>query len=194
MTTLLPALEGAAEDVLAEDALAEALRGCARGDRAGLQLLYDRLAPKMTGVALRMLRRRDLADEVVHDTFLRIWEKADSFDPARGRPTSWAFAILRNTALNALRGEGRMELVGDFEAIEPASEEADAETLVMALSEASALRRCLDRLEPARRRAILLAYMRGLTHGELAGRLGVPLGTAKAWIRRSLLTLRECMT
>lgn len=189
MTTLLPTLEAAAEDDLAE-----ALRACARGERAGLNRLYDRLAPKMTGVALRMLRRRDLADEVVHDTFLRIWDKADSFDPARGKATSWAFAILRNTALNALRGEGRMESVGDFEAIEPASEAADAEALVMALSEASALRRCLDRLEPLRRRAILLAYMRGLTHGELAGRLGVPLGTAKAWIRRSLLTLRECMT
>lgn len=101
---------------------------------------------------------------------------------------------MRNTALNTLRGEGRLESVADFEAIEPASEAADAEALVMALSETSALRRCLDRLEPARRRAILLAYMRGLTHGELAGRLGVPLGTAKAWIRRSLLTLRECMT
>ena len=189
MTTLPPTADGGSED-----ALAEALHGCARGERAGLHLLYDRLAPKMTGVALRMLRRRDLADEVVHDTFLRIWDKAGTFDAARGRPTSWAFAILRNTALNALRGEGRMESVGDFEAIEPASEAADAEALVMALSEASALRRCLDRLEPLRRRAILLAYMRGLTHGELAGRLGVPLGTAKAWIRRSLLTLRECMT
>ncbi|GLK70524.1 sigma-70 family RNA polymerase sigma factor [Ancylobacter dichloromethanicus] len=189
MTTLLHTADGAADDELAE-----ALRGCARGERAGLHRLYERLAPKMTGVALRMLRRRDLADEVVHDTFLRIWEKAGSFDAARGKPSSWVFAILRNTALNVLRGEKRTELVDSFEAIEPATEEADAETLVLALSESSALRRCLDRLEPQRRRAILLAYMRGLTHGELAGRLGVPLGTAKAWIRRSLLTLRECMT
>ncbi|WP_428031179.1 sigma-70 family RNA polymerase sigma factor [Ancylobacter sp.] len=189
MTTLLPTAYGAADDELAE-----ALRGCARGERAGLHRIYEQLAPGMTGVALRMLRRRDLADEVVHDTFLRIWEKADSFDAARGKPSSWAFAILRNTALNVLRGEKRTELVDSFEAIEPASEEADAETMVLALSEASALRRCLARLEPMRRKAILLAYMRGLTHGELAGRLGVPLGTAKAWIRRSLLILRECMT
>ena len=174
--------------------LAAALRGCAGGDRASLRRIYEQLAPKMTGVALRMLRRRDLADEVVHDTFLRIWEKAGSFDPARGEPASWMFAILRNRALNVLRGEARTELVEDFEAIEPAAEGVDAEAMVLALSESSALRRCLDRLDPERRRAIVLAYVTGLTHGELAGRLGVPLGTAKAWIRRSLLTLRECMT
>ena len=62
-----------------------------------------------------------------------------------------------------------------------------------ALSDADALRRCLERLEPLRRHAIVLAYTRGLTHGELAGRLGVPLGTVKSWIRRSLAALRECM-
>ncbi len=177
-----------------EDELAEALHGCARGERASLHRLYEHLAPKMTGVALRMLRRRDLADEVVHDTFLRIWEKAGSYDPARGKASTWAFTVLRNTALNVLRGERRIELVEDYDAIEPASEEADAESLLVALSETSALKRCLDRLEPMRRRAILLAYLRGLTHGELAGRLGVPLGTAKAWIRRSLRTLKDCLT
>lgn len=176
-----------------EDELAQALRGCVRGEQASLRLLYDHLAPRMTGVALRMLRRRDLADEVVHDTFLRIWEKAGSFDPARGKASTWVFTVLRNTALNVMRGERRVELVEDYDAIEPASEEADAESLLVALSETSALKRCLDRLEPMRRRAILLAYLRGLTHGELAGRLGVPLGTAKAWIRRSLRTLKECL-
>jgi len=73
------------------------------------------------------------------------------------------------------------------------SEDEDAETLVLRLSDTSALKRCLERLEPVRRRAILLAYVHGLSHGELAGRLGVPLGTMKSWIRRSLLSLRECL-
>jgi RNA polymerase sigma-70 factor (ECF subfamily) len=64
----------------------------------------------------------------------------------------------------------------------------------MRLSDSGALKRCLERLDPVRRQAILLAYVEGLSHGELAGRLGVPLGTAKSWIRRALLVLTECMT
>lgn len=147
----------------------------------------------MTGVALRMLRRRDLADEVVHDTFLRVWENAGSYDAGRGEPQSWVFAILRYRALSVLRSEGRIDLVGDVSSFETIDEGADAEAALAALSERGALRCCLDRLEPQRRQAIILAYIKGLTHGELAGRLGVPLGTAKAWIRRSLQALRECM-
>ncbi|HSI41959.1 MAG TPA: sigma-70 family RNA polymerase sigma factor [Xanthobacteraceae bacterium] len=176
-----------------QDDLALALQGCARGDRACLRRLYDRLAPRMIGVALRMLRRRDLAEEVVHDTFLRIWEKASTFDPARGAPETWVFAILRHRTLNVLRGEARTDLVDDFEPMGLAADAPDAEAAVTALSQASALRRCLERLEPHRRQAIVLAYASGLTHGELAGRMGVPLGTVKSWVRRSLVSLRECM-
>ncbi len=174
-------------------ALAQALTGCAAGERAALKAIYDTLAPRMVGVALRMLRRRDLAEEVVHDTFLRIWEKAASFDPARGAAQTWIFAILRHRALNVLRGEARTDLVDDFEPMGLAAPEPDGEAVVAALSEAGALRLCLERLEPQRREAIVLAYIRGLSHGELAGRLGQPLGTVKSWIRRSLLALRDCM-
>jgi DNA-directed RNA polymerase specialized sigma24 family protein len=119
------------------------LRQCAQGDRAALRAIYDAEASRMLGVALRLLRRRALAEEAVHDSFLQVWQKAASFDPKRG--------------------------------------------------ETEALKRCLDRLEPNRRKAILLAYVHGLSHGEIAGRLGVPLGTMKSWIRRSLLVLRECL-
>lgn len=175
------------------DALARALEGCARGDHACLREIYDKIAPQMTGVAIRLLRRRDLAEDVVHDTFVRIWEKAATFDPARGSAVTWIFAILRHRALNVLRAEGRTDLTDDFEPLALASDAPDAEAVVCALSEAGALRRCLERLDPPRRVAIVLAYTRGLSHGELAGRMGIPLGTAKSWIRRSLLALRECM-
>jgi RNA polymerase sigma-70 factor (ECF subfamily) len=73
------------------------------------------------------------------------------------------------------------------------SEDESPETIALRLSDTGALKRCLERLEPVRKQAILLAYVHGLSHGELAGRLGVPLGTMKSWIRRSLLVLRECM-
>lgn len=173
--------------------LNDALGRCARGDRLALRAIYDSEAPRMLGVAIRLLRRRALAEEAVHDTFLQVWRKADSFDPARGDARSWLYAILRNRALNILRGETRTDLVEDFEPMGLASDEENAETVMMRLSDTGNLKRCLERLEPSRRQAITLAYIHGLSHGELAGRLGVPLGTIKSWIRRSLVSLRECM-
>lgn len=185
---------GVSDAASGADPLAQALRRCADGDHAGLRTLYDALAPQMLGVALRLLRRRELAEDVVHDVFVKIWDKAHGFDPQRGEARSWIFAILRHQAIDVLRSEGRSTLVDDFEPLAIAGEEPSAESLVGRLSEMGALRRCLQRLDPVRRDAIVLAYARGLSHGELAGRLGVPLGTVKSWIRRSLRTLRECMT
>jgi RNA polymerase sigma-70 factor (ECF subfamily) len=170
-----------------------ALRRCASGDRAALRAIYDAEAPRMIGVALRILRRQALAEEAVHDAFVQIWQRAASFDPARGSARTWLYAVVRNRALNILRGEARTDLVEDFEPLGLASEEDDPESIVARLSEAGALRRCLERLDPTRRNAIVLAFVHGLSHGELAGKLGVPLGTLKSWIRRSLLSLRDCM-
>ena len=169
------------------------LRRCAGGDRAALRRIYEAEAPRMLGVALRILRRRPLAEEAVHDTFVQVWQRAGSFDAARGAAKTWLYAVLRHRALNILRGEVRTDLVDDFEPMGLASDEENPESVIARLSEAGALRRCLERLEPVRRRAVVLAYMHGLSHGELAARAGVPLGTMKSWLRRSLLALRECM-
>ncbi|BBK38060.1 RNA polymerase sigma factor [Allostella sp. ATCC 35155] len=176
-----------------EAELASAIRRCAAGDQVALRLLYDREAPRMLGVALRLVRRRAVAEEVVHDAFLQVWRRAASFDPARGAARPWLYAILRNRALTILRGEGRMELVEDFEPMGLVSEEEAPDAAVERLSDGGRLRRCLEGLEPQRRNVVVLAYIQGLSHGELAGRLGVPLGTVKSWIRRSLSALRECM-
>ncbi len=173
--------------------LDEALRRCAAGDKAALRAIYDLEAPRMLGVAIRLLRRRALAEEAVHDTFVQVWQRASTFDASRGDARSWLYAVLRNRALNILRGETRTDLVEDFEPMGLVSDDESPEALTLRLSDAGALKRCLERLEPARKQAILLAYVHGLSHGELAGRLGVPLGTMKSWIRRSLLALRECM-
>jgi RNA polymerase sigma factor (sigma-70 family) len=173
--------------------LAGALRRCATGDRAGLRLIYDTEGARMVGVAMRIVRRQALAEEAVHDAFVQIWERASSFDPSRGQARSWLYAVVRHRALNILRSEARTDLVEDFEPMGLASPDDDPEAVVARLSDAGALRRCLERLEPARRRLIVLAYVHGLSHGELAGRLGMPLGTVKSWMRRSLLSLRECL-
>jgi len=183
-------LRGAALD---SPDLDDDLRRCAAGDRAALRRIYDAEGPRMLGVALRILRRRQLAEEAVHDAFVQVWQRAESFDPARGAAKTWLYALVRHRALNILRGEARTDLVADFEPMGLASEEESPESVMARLSEAGALRRCLERLEPARRRAVVLAYMHGLSHGELAARVGVPLGTMKSWLRRSLLALRECL-
>ena len=129
----------------------------------------------------------------MHDAFVQIWQCAGSFDPARGEARTWLYAVLRNRALNILRGETRTELVEDFEPMGLTSDDESPETAVLRLSDAGALKRCLEGLEPLRRQAVVLAYVHGLSHGKLAGRMGVPLGTMKSWIRRSLLSLRECL-
>jgi RNA polymerase sigma factor (sigma-70 family) len=173
--------------------LAAALRRCAAGDGASLRAIYDAEAPRMVGVALRLLRRRDLAEEAVHDTFLKVWASAAMFDEARGDPRAWIYTILRNRSLSILRGEARTDLVDDFEPMGMASDDESPEEAMSRLSDAGALKQCLERLDPERREAVLLAYVQGLTHGEIAGRMQIPLGTIKSWIRRSLMALKDCL-
>ncbi len=176
-----------------DSGIAAALRRCAGGDRAALRVIYDCEAQSMIGVAMRILRRRELAEEAVQDAFVRIFQYAASFDPARGEAKTWIYAILRHRALNILRGEARTDYTDDHEQLDVASDDESPEAAVLRLSDEKSLKRCLETLEPIRRSAVVLAFVNGLTHGEVAGKLGVPLGTCKAWIRRSLVSLRECM-
>jgi RNA polymerase sigma-70 factor (ECF subfamily) len=169
------------------------LLACGKGDSAAFRALYDREAGKMLGIAMRLLKRQSLAEDAVHDAFVNVWNKAATFDPAQGNARGWMYTILRNRALNMLRTEGRLDHQDAFETLLGAAPDEDPEAIVAGLSEASALRRCLEGLAPNRRSVLVLAYVHGLTHGEIAGRLGVPLGTMKSWVRRSLLALKECM-
>lgn len=173
--------------------LDDAMRLCARGEQAGLRAIYDLEAPAMIGVAMRILRRRDLAEEAVHDCIVQVWRKAASFDAARGQARAWLYTVLRNRALNILRGERQNANTGEDDLLALESDIETPEACVTRLSDEKALRRCLERLEPIRRNMIVLAFAQGLTHGELAGKLGLPLGTVKSTIRRSLAALKECM-
>lgn len=186
MTTDTQSLERAVD-------LADALRDCATGDRSALKRIYDREAPRMIGVAQRLLRRRALAEEAVQDAFVLIWRHAARFDPERGSGSTWIYSILRNRALSILRSERQTEISDTPIAEDAVTEEDDPETVVSKLSDAQALRACLETLPVQRRGLVLLAFVQGLTHGEIAGRLGLPLGTVKTWIRRALLSLKECL-
>ncbi len=169
-----------------------ALEACARGDRAALRALYEAEAPRLIAVTRRILRRRDLAEEAVQETFVAVWRKAGQFERrAGGSGRGWIGAIARNRALDILR-DGAREDLAEPEALDALR--ADEAEAALDRLEAGALRRCLEALDPPKRRAVLLAHVRGLTHGEIAGAMGVPLGTAKAWVRRGLSRLRECLS
>jgi RNA polymerase sigma-70 factor (ECF subfamily) len=167
---------------------------CAGGDRAALRRLFEAEAPRMIGVAERILRRRALAEEATQDAFVQVWRRAASFNAALGSGRTWLYTILRNRSLTILRDESRTELTPETEPFDRAAEDDDPEEAMAKLGEASRLRACLEKLEPLRRNAIVLAYTRGLSHGELAGKLGLPLGTIKSWIRRGMASLKECLS
>jgi RNA polymerase sigma-70 factor (ECF subfamily) len=169
-----------------------ALTRCAQGDRMALRVLFDNEAGRMIGIALRILRRRDLAEEVVQEAFVRIWRNAGRYEADLGSARSWIYAIVRNLALNVVR-DGRREILVDDSSVDLDRHGSETPDVLGQLSDSSALRRCLERLDENRRASLLLAYVGGFSHGEIAGRLRVPLGTVKAWIRRGLLALRECL-
>lgn len=178
----------------AEFDIGTAIAGCAAGDRDALRRICEVEGPRMLGIALRLLKNRGQAEEAVQDALLLLWRHAPSFDPDKGGGDAWLYAILRHRALDVLRGEDRHESGGHSGAAEETPDAgAAADEIVARLPAGAALRYCLESLEPQRRSAIVLAFARGLSHGELASQLGMPPGAMKSWLRRSLIALRECM-
>lgn len=169
------------------------LEACARGDERAFQALYRQEAGQLLGLAISMLGRRDIAEDCLHDAFVRIWRHAARFRRELGSGRAWVHSILRYRVLNALRSGGRHAEVDDefFERMLDDSPQAEAKALEQA--EQRLLRNCLQRLERPRRHPILLAFYRGLTHEQIASRLSTPLGTIKGRIRAGLRALQECL-
>ena len=166
-----------------------ALLACASGDKAGLRDIYEREAPRLLVVAGRIVGQRD-AEDVVQDAFLQIWQQARSFDPDRGSARGWIHTVVRNRA-RRLRRTGLRHYAIDDQVLLAIYDVLDStQDSKPHLSEESALRRYLAKLDPKKRASLILAYVDGCTHREIADQLGVPIGTAKAWIRRSLIALR----
>ena len=176
-----------------------ALIACSRGNKLALQSIYEQESPRMLGIALRIVRQRQAAEDVLHDAFLNICTKAGSFDASRGSGRGWIYSIVRNQALNAIRSGERevhvsVDAMTDIESAESmrlAAEHTDAFELHTDLGR---LHDCLSNLDVAKRNSILFAYVEGCSHAEISQRLASPLGTVKAWIKRGLQALRECMT
>ncbi|MCB1522342.1 MAG: sigma-70 family RNA polymerase sigma factor [Hyphomicrobiaceae bacterium] len=172
---------------------AKSIVGCARGDRGALRALFDEEAGRMVGIAQRIVRRRELAEEVVQEAFVQIWQKSSTFDANGGSARGWIYAIVRNRALNVIRDGSREDLTDSFEISELQDRMTVADDAFERLHADSRLRACLEAIDEPKRRCLLLSYVAGYSHGEVAGLLGVPLGTAKSWLRRGLDALKECM-
>lgn len=179
---------------IAPDDLGDLLAAVATRDRAALAELYAATAPQLLGVILRLVRRRDLAEEVLHDAYLRVWERASTFAPERGSAMGWLVSVSRHAALDTVRRRRREVPLDDMPG-HAEREDPDPTPFQQMLrgAEGHALARCLEELEAEQRTCILLAFQDGLTHEQMAARLAKPLGTVKSWVRRGLLRLRRCL-
>ncbi len=165
-------------------------------DQTALSALYDRYAGVVYALAFRITSSTVEAEDVVVDTFWQIWQQADRYDRTRGQVGAWIFTIARSRALDRLRARRRSPLTEqDPRAEAEAAQRAvasDSPEQALWLHEQSALvRAALVELTPVQRQAIELAYYQGLTHTEIAERLGEPLGTIKTRIRLGLMKMRE---
>ena len=170
------------------------LLAVAGGERDAFAALYRASAPQLFALALRILKRRDAAEEVLQEAFVNVWRHALDYRPEKGTAMGWMATIVRNRALDRLR-RARPETPlddapGRHDWPDPAPDPLAAATMSESARQLDA---CLERLEEGPRRAIRLAYYEGMTHEALAARLGAPLGTVKSWVRRGLMRLKTCL-
>lgn len=163
-----------------------------RGSQVALKRLYELEARRLYGVALRIVQRPEVAADVLQEAFVQIWQNAAAFSVERGAGAAWLTGIVRFRALDAVRKLGR-EILTDDPALGDAALEPDVIEKIAAAAEAGALKRCLKLLDDDQLRCILLAFVDGLSHSEIAERTRAPLGSVKSWIRRGLLSLRRCL-
>jgi RNA polymerase sigma-70 factor (ECF subfamily) len=180
------------------------LRTAARDEGSALafERLYEMCAPLLFGVAKRIVGRQELAEEILHDSFTKIWTAAERFDALANQPVAWMVAIARNRAIDTMASHdvSRVGSYHDHELDDPdgaldklfdwgeAADESEERRRASAW-----MRDCLGRLQGVERQSLVLAYVEGLSHGELAAHLRKPLGTVKSWVRRGMANLRQCV-
>lgn len=165
---------------------------CAQGDQSAFKRLYEAQSRRLYGFALRMTRDPGMAADALHEAMLQAWQRASRFDPSMGSAEGWLVGLVRYRSIDLIRKYGR-ERPG-LEA-EPETHDTEPTPLehLMSGEDGERLRRCLATLDEKHRRVVLMSFMNGLSHSELADELATPLGTIKSWIRRGLAGLRECL-
>jgi len=174
------------------DQLRQLLAQCSLGNRRAFENLYRQSSQRLFAVALRCMGRRELAEEVLQEAFVRIWHNAARYDAALSAPMTWMINITRNLAIDQLRKHRELPLT-DEQAMALFDDSPSAHDQLDSQRQASALQGCLEILEDKQRESIVIAYFHGLSHADLAERMAAPLGSVKSWIRRGLERLRRCL-
>ena len=161
-------------------------------DRRAFDMLYAQTSGRLFAVAVRIMKNRVEAEDILQDAFIRIWQRADSFRPGQAQPISWLIAITRNLAIDRLRARkapvAPIEMAEEIPDGGPSPEAATAQA-----QERARIETCLEELEAKRAEAVRSAYLEGYSYQELADRFETPLNTIRTWLRRSLLRLRDCL-
>ncbi|MEQ1662949.1 MAG: sigma-70 family RNA polymerase sigma factor [Thiobacillus sp.] len=167
-----------------------ALVACSRGETDALENLYARESRWLLGVCRRILRDTALAEDALQDAFVQIWQQSHTYDRNLGSARGWIYTVVRHRALNLARTQGREILQEDPYALldEPGHSDRQRQ------DDARDINRCLEVLEDKRRESILLAFLDGYSHEQIAKTLATPLGTVKSWIRRGLVSLKDCLS
>jgi RNA polymerase sigma-70 factor (ECF subfamily) len=168
------------------------IEAVARGSRPALKRLYEIESGRLYGIALRIVRRPEIAADVLQEVFIQIWQNAQSYSSERGPGGAWLTGIVRFRALDAVRKHGR-EVLSDDPGLGDAALEPDIVDRLDTQAEVRLLNRCLGLLDDRQRRCVTLAFVDGFSHAEIAERLAAPLGSVKSWVRRGLLALRNCL-
>lgn len=155
------------------------------GDTQALSVLYDNYSGALYGVILRMCKDEGIAQDILQETFVKIWKKCASYDPAKGKFYTWAYRIARNTTLNELRNPSKLIQTDDLSVYTNKAEDEEPEIDVTTLNGS------LKKLEDHHQKALELVYFQGLTHREAHQEMGIPLGTFKSYIQQALRKLRE---
>jgi RNA polymerase sigma factor (sigma-70 family) len=171
------------------------LSQCALGNQPSFEALYKRVSPQLYAVALKSLRRADWAEEILQESFIRIWHNAARYDSTLSAPMTWMTNITRNLAIDLLRRR-REESLPDSDS-QAGDERPDPDAgpfdLLSTAQDKQALTRCLDTLDGKQRQSIVITYFQGLSNTELAAQMREPLGSIKSWIRRGMERLRSCL-
>ena len=166
-------------------------------DRAAFERVYRATSSHLLGVALRILSSRERAEEVLQEAFVNVWHGARGYNPGVATPMTWLINIVRNKSIDTLRSgasERRSTAALDDEALDVQGHpELEPQQLLDASLQRAHIDACMAALNAQQRQALALAYYKGLVHSEIAQQMGAPLGTVKAWVRRGLDKLRECL-
>lgn len=171
----------------------EMLQAIARQDRRSFEEFYDLTSDRAMSLVMRITQSINVAEEVVSDVYLQVWRQADRFDPLRGNALAWLTVLCRSRALDTVRRNNTAptsHAISISEIPEGATEEL-AQDLLIAIEQKTAVHQALEKLDPEHRQLLALAYFRGYSHSELAEFTGMPIGTVKTRLRRTVQKMKE---